>query len=144
MKATAIGLVVVATALVAGGCGLLEDPSPEEARLVVHGDAGKPVRLIISTKFVAAVDELGRTRVVIFEADTLVTTLPYESAYTIEEDQRFFAEAARLDSDLESVRMEVYVDRRKQFEEGGMLLAGQPYRFVYTFNQRMTQEIVVI
>jgi hypothetical protein len=142
MKRTVI--VLVAAALLAGGCGLLEDPSPNEARLVIQGEAGKPVRVIISTEFVATVNELEQTRVVIFVADTVVTTLPYETVYSIEDDQRFFAEAAWLDADLESVQMQVYIDRQKEFDQGGMLLEDQPYRFVYTFNQALTQDIVIL
>ncbi|HUG14089.1 MAG TPA: hypothetical protein VMM78_03640, partial [Thermomicrobiales bacterium] len=133
MKRTAI--VLVSASLLAGGCDLLTDPSPDEARLVIQGEAGKPVRVIISTVFVAQVDENQRTRVVIIEADTMVTTLPYETVYAIDEDQRFFAEAARLDDDLETVHMQVFIDRRMEFDEGGVLLESHPYRFVYTFNQ---------
>jgi hypothetical protein len=142
MKRTAI--VLVAASLVATACNWFEDPAPNEARLVIDGEAGTMVRLIVSTRFVAAVNELGQTRIEIFESDTVVTTLPYERVYTIEKDQRFFAETARLDADLPNVRMQVFVDHRKQFDEAGALLSGQPYRFVYTFNQAITREIVVI
>lgn len=126
------------------GCGIIEDPTPEQARLIVTGDAETPVRLIVSTKFVAQVNEIGQTRVVIFESDTLVTTLPYETLHAINQDQRFFVEAARLDADLQNVQVQVFVDERKLFDEGGALLADQPYRFVYTFNQRVTRDIVVL
>jgi hypothetical protein len=43
--------MLLLAALAAGGCGLVEDPTPDEARLIVEGEAGKQVRLIISTKF---------------------------------------------------------------------------------------------
>lgn len=141
MKRVAFALVA---AILLTGCGLIEDPVPEEARLVIQGDAGKRVRLITSTKFVAAVTETGLTRVVIIESDTTVVTLPHNQTYSLRGDHRFFAEAAREDADFQLLRMEVYVDRRKQFDEGGPLVAGQPYRFVYTFNQAVTREIVVI
>lgn len=131
-------------ALLLAGCGLVEDLTPDEATLVVEGEAGKEVRIIVSTDFVAAVTEEGITRVVILTSDTLVTTLPYRHSYRIQETQRFYAEAARLDTDLESVHMEVAIDDRVQFAEGGVLLEGQPYRFVYTFNQAITREILVL
>ena len=136
-------LALLAASLLAG-CGLVEDPSPEQARLVIQGDAGKQVRIITSTKFVAAVTEEGLTRVIIIESDTAFVTLPHDVTISLKDDQRFFAETARQDDDVGSVRMEVYVDRRKQFDEGGPLLAGQPYRFVYTFNQAITREILVL
>jgi hypothetical protein len=141
---TRTAILLATASLLAGGCGLIEDPSPNEARLIIHGEAGKQVRVIVSTQFVAQVNELGQTRVVIFEADTLVTTLPYERTYVIEDDQRFFAEAARMDADLQTLQMQVFVDRRKEFDEGGSLLEGHPYRFLYTFNQLITQDIVIL
>lgn len=141
MKRYAIALIGAA---LLGGCGLLDNPTPDEARLVIQGDAAKPVRVIISTDFVAQVNQLGQTEVVLFAADTLITTLPYVTVHAIEEHQRFFAEAARLDDDLETLQMQVFIDGRRQFEEGGRLLENQPYRFVYTFNQITTREIVVL
>jgi hypothetical protein len=142
MKRTAV--VLVFASLLAGGCDLVNDPTPEEARLVIQGAGDTPVRVIISTEFVAQVNQLGQTEVVIFAADTVITSLPYETVYEIREDQRFFAEAARLDADLESMQMQVFIDGRRQFDEGGRLLEDQPYRFVYTFNQAITREIVVL
>jgi hypothetical protein len=143
MKRTAV--VLVSASLLAGGCDvLITDPTPEEARLVIQGAGDTPVRVIVSTEFVAQVNELGQTEVVIFAADTVITSLPYETVYVIRDDQRFFAEAARQDADVESVQMQVFIDGRRQFDEGGMLLENQPYRFVYTFNQAITREIVVL
>lgn len=142
MRRNAVQLILAL--LLAGGCDWLADPAPNEARLFVQGEAGKEVRLIISTEFVAVVNELQQTRVEIFAADTLFTTLPYERVYTIEDDQRFFAEVARADDDVESVHMQVFVDDRPRFDEAGVLLDGSPYRFVYAFNQAFTREILVL
>ena len=139
-----IAILLLAALAPTGGCGLVENPSPEEARLVLEGEAGKQVRIIVSTKFVAAVNEARQTELVLFEADTIITTLPYSQSYAIEDDQRFFAEAARLDADLESIHMEVLIDRDVEFAEGGSLLEGAPFRFAYTFNQPITREIVVL
>jgi hypothetical protein len=138
------GFLLVVGALLVTGCDWFDDPSPEEARVVISGDAGKQVRLITSTKFVASVNDVGQTRVVIIEADTVFVTLPHDQYYSLKGDQRFFAEAARGDADFQSLRMEVYVDRNKKFDQGGPLLVGQPYRFVYTFNQTVTREILVL
>ena len=125
------------------GCNWFDDQVPEEARLVIQGDAGKQVRLITSTEFIAAITEDGLTRVVIVKADTTFVTLPHTATYSLKGNARFFAEAARQDVDVQ-VRMEVFVDARKQFDEGGPLVVGQPLRFVYTFNQAVTREIEVI
>ncbi|HUF70335.1 MAG TPA: hypothetical protein VMM79_16930 [Longimicrobiales bacterium] len=138
-------MALMLAVLVGGGCGLLLDnPAPEEARVVIDGDAETEVRIITSTVFVSAVNEEGVTRVQLFEADTIVTTLPYRRTFDIQEDHRFFAEAARLDVDVQNLTMQVYLDDRKQFDEGGILIEGAPFRFVYMFNQAVTQEIEVL
>jgi hypothetical protein len=135
----------MAAALAVGGCDLLLDnPAPEEARLAVQGEAGKPIRVITSTEFVAGVDELGVTRVELFVADTVVTTLPYRQTYRIDRGQRYFVEASRLGTDLQTIQVQVWVDDRKQFDRGGTLIDGSPYRFVYTFNQVVTRDIIVL
>lgn len=142
MKRTAMWVVAV---LAMCGCDfLLDNPAPEEARLVIEGEAGKPIRVITSMEFVAAVNELGQTRVELFLADTVVTTLPYQRTYRIDEEQRYFVEASRLDNDLQTIQVQVWVDDRKQFDRGGTLLDGFPYRFVYAFNQAFTRDVVVL
>jgi hypothetical protein len=140
MKRTA--MLMGSLLLAAAGC--IEDPTPEEAYLIVQGEADKPVRVIVSTEFVASVNEDGVTRIVLFAADTLVTTLPYEHRVRIEENQRFFAETARFDEDLQNIHMEVRIDEDVEFAEGGILIENGPFRFVYTFNQRVTREIQVL
>jgi hypothetical protein len=77
-------------------------------------------------------------------ADTIYTTQPYQRTFRIDDDNRYFAEAARLDSDLDELHMQVYIDDRKQFDQGGILIDGQPYRFVYAFNPLVTREIVIL
>ncbi len=136
-------IAIIALVFGAVGCDWFDDPRPNEARLVVQGDAGKQVRVITSTRFISAVNEAGETRVVLLQADTVFTSLPIDKVYTIG-GERFFAEAARLDTDFQTVRMQVYLDRAKRFDEDGPLIEGQPYRFVYTFNQTATREIIVL
>jgi hypothetical protein len=128
-----------------GACGLLLDnPSPERARLVIVGDSDKSVRLITSTNFLAAVNEQGQTRVEMFVSDTVITTLPYERVFDIEDDQRFLVEAAWIDTDLEAVSVQVFLDDAIRFDEAGLLIEGQPYRFVYMFNQAFTRDILLL
>jgi hypothetical protein len=138
-----IAWVLLAAACLAG-CEWFEDPSPNEARLVIGGDTGKQVRLIISTVFVATVNEQGQTRVVMIESDTVFTSLPYEQRYNIEEDQRFFVEAARVETDPHQIRVQVFIDNRRECDVAGLLVQGDPFRFVYAFNQGVTQEILVL
>lgn len=136
-----IPLVLVALAL---GCDLFEDPTPEEARVVVSGDPAQPVQLIISSKFVAGVNSVGVTRVEILQSDTIVTTLPFDRTFSIRGDYRFFAQTAKINADLAQFRMQVFIDKDREFDQDGALLANSPFRFVYQFNQFLTDAIEVV
>jgi len=138
MKRTVI--LILAAALLTG---CIEDPTPERARVVINGEPGKSVRIIVATDFVAAVNQEGQTRVVILRADTVTATLPYDKTFNIEASQQIFAEVARADADVANLRMQVYIDSDVRFDEGG-LLRDQPFRFVYAFNRPTTRDIAVV
>jgi hypothetical protein len=127
----------------AAGCDWFNDPSPREARVVIDGAAGPTIVLIASSKFVAGVNDVGVTRVEIIQSDTIVTSLPFDRTFNIEGDYRFFIQAARLDADVGSFRMQVFVNEDRKFDEGGSLLEDAPYRFVFQFNQFLTDVIDV-
>jgi hypothetical protein len=135
-----IGIVVLIATL-ATAC--IENPTPKRARVVINGEAGKQVRLVISSQFVAAVNEQGRTRVVVIKADTVDTTLPFEKEINIEKDQQFLAMTFRLANDVSNLRMQVFIDARRMFDEGGTL-SNEPFRFVYTFNRPVTRDLEII
>jgi hypothetical protein len=126
----------------AAGCDWFKDPSPREARVVIDGAAGPTIVLIASSKFVAGVNDIGVTRVEIITSDTIVTSLPFDRTFNIEGDYRFFIQAARMDADVGSFRMQVFVNEDRKFDEGGSL-ADTPYRFVFQFNQFLTDIIDV-
>ena len=132
---------ILAVDLVLSGC--IEDPTPKRARIVINGEAGKTVRVIMASEFVAAVNEQGQTRVVIFSADTTTATLPFEKTVSIEQSQQFFAETSRAAADVQNLRMQVFIDNKIRFDEGG-LLRDKPFRYVYTFNRPTTQDIQVV
>src|SRR5687767_7169487 len=142
MRRPAIFLLMML--LLSAACSWFDNPAPDEARIVIEGDPGSTIRLVVSTKFVAAVTGLGQTRVEIFESDTVAVTLPYERVYTIENDQRFFVETSRLDADLANLRVQLFADGRREFDEVGALLTGAAYRFVSTYTQMITTDIVGI
>jgi hypothetical protein len=142
MNNTAIlGLLAL---LAVSACDSFDNPAPDEARVLIQGEAGALVRVIVSTRFVAGINDAGETRVEILQSDTVITTLPFDKVYDIEADQRFFVEAARLDDDLENVRMQVFLDNRVRFDEAGTLIEGTPYRFVFAFNQVILRDISVL
>jgi hypothetical protein len=135
--------LLLSMALVAG-CDWFSDPTPEEARVLISGSAGSTVELIVSSKFVAGVNDAGLTRVEIFESDTITTTLPFDRTFSIRGDYKFFAQAARTTADISSFRMEVFIDADREFDETGPLLAEAPFRFVFQFNQFLTDNIDVV
>ena len=132
---------VLAVGLVLTGC--IEDPTPKRARIVINGEAGKTVHVIMSSEFVAAVNEQGQTRVVIFSSDTTTATLPFEKTVSIEQSQQFFAQTSRAATDVQNLRMQVFIDNKVRYDEGG-LLRDKPFRYVYTFNRPTTQDIQVV
>ena len=126
-----------------GGCSWFEDPSPEEARILISGDPDTPIELIVSSRFTAGVSDAGVTRVVIVESDTILTTLPFDRKFDIRGDYKFFVQAARRDADVGSLRMQVFIDSQREFDEDGPLVANGPFRFVFQFNQFLTDAIDV-
>lgn len=136
--------IAIVSLVLAPGCDWFSDPTPEEARVLVSGSAGSTVELIVSSKFVAGVNAAGVTRVEILESDTIATTLPFDRTFSIRGDYKFFAQAARTTADVGSFRMEVFIDSDREFDESGPLLAGAPFRFVFQFNQFLTDNIDVV
>lgn len=142
----AAGLLVASLCILASGtaCELFEDPTPNEVRVVIDGDAGATVRVVKSTAFVAGVNNLGVTRVEIIVSDTAAATLPFQGTYGISGDYQFFVEVSRMDADIANFRMRVYVDQDKEFDHGGILIPGGPYRFLYQFNRFFTDVLEVV
>jgi len=136
--------VAVLCILACAACELFADGTPNETRVVIDGEAGALVRIVTSTEFVAGVNENRVTRVVILSSDTVMTTLPFQRTYGITENYQFFIEASRADADVAGFRMQVYVDKDKEFDEGGKLTPEAPYRFVYQFNHLFTDAIEVV
>ncbi len=102
------------------------------------------VQLVTSTRFVAGVTPEGTTRVVIIRADTTFVTTPFQQTYTIRSDQQFFVEASRVDADIADLRMQVFIDTSKEFDEEGALVDAAPFRFVYVFNRFLSPKIEVV
>ena len=126
------------------GCDILNPPTPEEARVLIEGTPDTRVQLITSTRFASGVDAGGVTRVVVIAADTTHPTLPFQGTYRIRGDQRFLAVTSMADVEQPNIRMQVFVDRSREFDRGGPLTEGVFYRFVYTFNQNVTSVIEIV
>lgn len=135
-----IGWLLAVAALVTG---CLEDPSPKRARVLVTGEAGKTVRVTVSSDFVATQNEAGQARIVVSSSEQVAATLPFDKTFNIEEAQQIFAEAARIDTDVDNLRMQVYIDGKIRYDDGGPLRS-RPFRFLYMFNRPPVSDVTVL
>ena len=135
-------LLLGSTALAA--CEVFEDQTPEFIRFVMDGPTGEPVNVIYATAFVAGVDEFGVTRVEVFESDTVFHTLPIDTVIDVRVDRRLFIQGEVAPADTLSVDVEIDVDGRSLFDGTGDLFPDLPWRFLYQFNSRFTDDIEVI
>jgi hypothetical protein len=58
---TRAAIVLLTVSLATAGCGWFDDPAPNEARLVVQGESGITVRLVVSTKFARSTRSRGKS-----------------------------------------------------------------------------------
>jgi hypothetical protein len=136
----ALGLFVTA-----GGCQVFEDQSPESVNFRLSGSSGTTVQAVYSTRFTAGVTEDGVTQVRIFSADTVLQTLPIDTTVSIVENQQFFVEILpAAASDTLDVAVKVEIDGREVLENSGFIFPLNPWRYVYQFNQLLTQAVEVI
>lgn len=139
-----LGLAGLTAVLASAGCGWFEDPTPENIRVRLGGAAGTPIQLVLSSQFVAAVDDRGVTQVEIFFADTLQTTLPVDTTLFIGIDRRMFVQVAPLNAAEIQVQARIDVDDRTQVNESGLVRAADPWRYAYLFNQAITRVIDIV
>ena len=135
---------IVAFALVAfSGCEIFEDPTPRNIFFEMSGEAGGQVRVIYSTQFVAGVNEFGVTRVQVVRSDTILHELPFDRAFDISVDRRWFVQAESLGTDTLRVAVIVDVDDRNLVNESGGIFPNEPWHFVYSFNQLFSRDLDV-
>jgi hypothetical protein len=134
----------VIAALVLGACSLVEDPTPENILFRMNGEAGTEIQIVVSTDFVAGVDEFDVTHIQLFNADTITTVLPVDTVVSVAVPRRFFVEVIPAAPDTMQVHVEVDVDTRELYDRTGLVWQEVPFRFVYLFDQRVTQNINVL
>ena len=109
---------------VVSGCDLLGKSGPEEAQLEIQGEAGQELRLITSTFFLtdriqdirddgSVLDSLS---ILLLSADTSVISLPFDSAYNISSDQRFYVRLNRFNPEDDNMMVRIWVDDDLKFE----------------------------
>ncbi len=137
-------MALLSAVVALAGCSeVFADLTPENIYFEMRGEAGDQVRVIYSTQFVAGLNEFGVTRVQVARADTIVHSIPFERAIDISIDRRWFVQAEALGGDTLSVHVIVNVDDRGLVDESGGIFPGEPWHFVYSFNQLLTRDIDV-
>jgi len=144
MKGTLVRgvLAVVASAAAFGGCDWFDDPSPEFATVSLSGDPGETVEILVSKQFLTGIDENDVTRVQIFQGDTLVRALPWDTTISIQLEQRFYVRTIDADTVANQLRMEVRIDGGVEYDKTGD--ASEDFQFVFTFNQPVTSVVELI
>lgn len=126
------------------GCEAFEDPTPENIFLTMIGSSGADVRVVYTTEFLAGVNEAGRTEVRLFDADTVIQTLPLDTIINIAVNRQIFVEVLPVGTDTVDVEVVVDVDDRNLVRSSGKIFPDDPWRFLYAFNRRFTSVIDVV
>ena len=126
---------LLALAVLASGCDVLDDPRPESATLFIDGPAGEQVLLTISDKFVAAKPAAGPIEVELLESDVITVTLPFDTTVVFTPDLRVFFQAEGLEEGR-TVRMRVWVDEESRFDVSRDPFIN-PMSFLFQYNGRL-------
>lgn len=138
------GPPAVAAALLGGACGLFDNASPMRIIFTMEGEqGGARAMAIYSRDFIAGVDEMGITHVQVFSSDTVMHTLPIDTVIDIAAEQQWFVQVETLAGDTLAVAVRVDVDDRNLLARSGGIFPDQPWRYVYVFNQRLTENVDV-
>ncbi len=145
MRDTFVRLSVTAilSAGLLAGCDWFDDPSPDEARVSVTGDDGDQVMIWVSKQFLTGITTEGVTQVELFDADTLIRTIPWDTTINIRSEQRFFVRTVDADSVSSRARMQVWIDEDREYDREGPVDVSQ-LLFLFTFNQPVTNAVEVL
>lgn len=138
------GALVAAALLMGGACEIFEDGTPTQIFFEMEREeGGLQARVIYSKDFIAGVDEMGITHVQVFSADTVLHTLPIDTVINIAREQQWFVQVETLAGDTLDVSVVVDVDDRNLVSRSGGIFPDEPWRYVYVFNQRLTEDVDV-
>ena len=139
----AAGTLLAACALTAVSCGLLEEKWPREVSFEMRGEAGLRAKAIYATNFVAGDGGGSVTQALVFSSDTVLHTLPVDTAMSIARDRRWLVQVEALAGDTLDVSVAVDVDGRNLLSESGGIFPDAPWRYVYVFNRRISGSVDV-
>ena len=138
-----VGALLAAVAFAATACEIFEDGRPSQISFQMEGEAGLQAKVIYSRDFVAGIDEMGVTHVQVFSSDTVLHTLPIDTVMSIAAEQQWFVQAESLAGDTLAVTVTVDVDSRNLVSRFGGIFPSQPWRYVYVFNQHLSESLDV-
>lgn len=141
-KITGICLTLTLAASLTAGCGIFQDPTPNNVSVRLSGST--PVEIVYSKQFVTGLDENGVTRVQIFASDTVYQSLPLDTVVSIEAERQFFVQVKPMTEGSFSVTARVDIDDRSVVNKTADLLQSDPFRYVYQFNQKITRIVDVV
>lgn len=127
---TFVGLAIAACSQVTGA-----DQRPESARIVVEGSAPEALRLVVSTDFVEVRDPIDLDVSVAFNsADTLFIAPPFDQRVDLDELGSIYVQLSNLEVDPADIRMQVYVDGRRQYDQEAVISEAGALIFTFVFS----------
>jgi len=130
---------------VLGGCDWITgDPTPEEARVVLEGDADAQVDILLSKNFLTAQQENGEILVEVLASQIETVSPPFSRTFNIREEQQFFARAMPADSTVvTNVRMQVFVDGESRYDQTRDV-SEEYLQFIFLFNRPILDATVEV
>jgi len=128
-----MALVLAAAVWGSGGCGILDEGTPSNARVIVEGGGGESFSLVTSNNFTVLADQGGENREIILnQADTLEVSAPFNQQYSLGSGIRFYLKAFRESGLAEPVNVKVLVGGEQRYNSTSTL-DGLSMEFVYTY-----------
>lgn len=131
---TRFAVAAIALAAIAAGCGVLSVDEPgDNARIRISGTAPGTLRLVLSNNFIQVFDtQQQEVTVSLLGSDTIeISSLPYDSDYSLDGNLRFFLRLINPDSAKADLRIQVNIDNVDPYDVTTSLTASQ-HEYTYT------------
>jgi hypothetical protein len=127
-------VVLLATVSMLGwGCDILDEGTPENARVILEGGSGEEVEMVTSNDFQIVTSDDGENREVsFFSADTTFVTPSFNQKYSLGSGVRFYIEVSSDEPLAQPVTLRVLIDGERRYNAASTL-GDQEMEFLYTF-----------
>jgi hypothetical protein len=116
-------------------CGLFTGlPSRSQARIRVEAPAGVNVQVVTSIDFAPTIDQTTGQYgdALLYSADTTFATAPIDTTFDIRQTERFYAQVLGTDSSGVSVRMQIWIDNKHDYDQT-QTFPGGALKYQYIF-----------